>query len=457
MTHRPTHPDERWLHAVPGSWTAGSAAALARSEPWAGSEPGARLLDAPVVFGLRSRGRPPGGQPHDLDRHAYQYGPRPLATGVHGDSLLDCLQQAALTGRGGGHFPVAVKWRAALAAGGGGTVVANGAEGEPASAKDAALLQLRPHLVLDGLALAAETMGARDAVVWLHEGDHATHQAVTRAVAERRSAGDLPLTVRVAVGPDHYLTGESSSVVRALSGGPALPYLARRPAAVQGVAGRPTLLHNAETLARVALVARFGPGGDSDGALVTVVGPSWRVVVGVSAGETFGQLVARTGMVAGVPQAVLVGGYGGSWLPWAKAAGAQVSASGLASLGASLGAGVVAPLPAGACGIAQTARLVEYLAASSARQCGPCMFGLPAVADLVTRLATGRAGRGDLKTLRRYAGEVAGRGACHHPDGALRLVWSALRVFEADVLRHVAGQPCAGACGPALLPVPEVG
>jgi NADH:ubiquinone oxidoreductase subunit F (NADH-binding) len=322
---------------------------------------------------------------------------------------------------------------------------------------DAALLQLRPHLVLDGLALAAETLGARDAVVWLHEGDHVTHQAVSRALAERRSASDLGLVVRIAEGPDHYLSGESSAVVRALSGGPALPYLARRPAAVHGVGGRPTLLHNADTLARVALVARFGLDADTGGALVTVVGPSRRVVLGLPAGETFARLLARTGVVGGVPQAVLVGGYGGSWLPWSQVAAVQVCEAGLRPLGASLGAGVVAPLPAGACGLAETANLVAFLAASSARQCGPCMFGLPAVADLVGRLAAGRAGRADLKALRRYAGEVAGRGACHHPDGAVRLVSSALRVFEADVRRHLSDGPCAGASGPALLPVPEVG
>ncbi len=442
--------EERWLTSVPSPATAGARAVAAVLEPGPG------LLDEPAVFPLRSRERSSGVLAHDLDRHLEAYGPRPAATWDRGDAVMAALEHSALTGRGGGHFPVVAKWRAALSAGGGGLVVANGAEGEPASVKDAALLQLRPHLVLDGLAIAAETVGARAAVVWLHAGDAEAYRAVSRALAERRAAGASEVPVRIAQGPDHYLSGESSAVVRALSGGPALPLLSRRPAAASGVDGRPTVLHNAETLAMVALVARSGPTAQADLWLVTLVAPTRRLVLSVSAGETLAGLLARGGLGGHAPQAVLVGGYGGSWLPWAEAGRAEVSERGLRALGASLGAGVVAPLPAAACGIAETARLVEYLAGSGAQQCGPCMFGLPSMSELVGRLRDGRAGRGDLKLLHRYAGEIDGRGACHHPDGAVRLVRSALRTFASDVRRHLADGPCQGIRRPALLPVPGV-
>jgi NADH:ubiquinone oxidoreductase subunit F (NADH-binding) len=429
---------ERWLHAVPDTIIAG---------PWS-------LLDQPVAFDPRSREALGSQVPHDLGRHHEAYGTRPSAVGAHGRALVDTLTESRLTGHGGGHFPVARKWRTALAAGGGGVVVANCAEGEPASAKDAALLQLRPHLVLDGLALAAEALGTREGVVWLHEGDRVTRTAVVRALEERRLAGDLSLVVRIADAPDHYLSGESSSVVRALSGGPALPYLARQPAAVSGVGGRPTLLHNAETLARVALVARYGGRTQAAGPLVTVVGRSARVVVPTRPDETFAEAVHRSGAAAGTPQAVLVGGYGGSWLPWADVAGLAIDGPGLSRWGASTGAGVVAPLESYACGLVETARLLDFLAGSSARQCGPCVFGLPALRDLVQRLASGDGGRRTLKTLERYSGEINGRGACHHPDGAVRLVATALRTFHADVWHHLDHGPCEGSAVPALLPLP---
>jgi len=445
VSHPPVPIDQRWLHAVSGS-------AVAELDAWADEEP-AGLLDAPVMFGLHSRSHPVGAEVHDLDGHEVTYGPRPSGSGLRGEVLLDAIAQRELTGRGGGHFPVAAKWRAALAAGGGGLVVANGAEGEPASVKDAALLQLRPHLVLDGLALAAEVLGTRHAVIWLHAGDLATQRSVSRALVERATRGDLGIEMRIAVGPDHYLTGESSSIVRGLEGGPALPYLARRPAAVAGVGGRPTVVHNVETLARVGLAARNGA---ADGALVTLVGPRSRVVYSASPLHTFGGLLEEAGATLDAFQAVLVGGYGGSWLPWPQAAHVPLSESSLRQVGASMGAGVVAPLPRAACGLTETSRLLDFLAASSARQCGPCVFGLPALADVFRRLATGRPSRGDLKALDRYAGEIKGRGACHHPDGAVRLARTALHCFADDVRRHATGRPCPGASGPVVLPVPEV-
>ncbi len=422
------------------------------------------ILAGPVTFALGSREHPQGVPPHDLGDHLGTYGPRPPATGHHGDRLLDALQELALTGRGGGHFPVVAKWRTVLRAGGGGTVVANGAEGEPASAKDAALLQLRPHLVLDGLTLAAEAVGADDAVVWLHEGDVATHRTVALALAERRAAGG-EIGIRVATGPDRYLSGESSVVVRALSGGPALPYLARRPAAESGIGGRPTLVQNAETLARVALAARTGAGADAGadvqgGTLLTVVGAGRRLVLEAGPAETIGGIVA--GALAGSgdgrpPAAVLVGGYGGSWLPWATVAPLAPTEPALRRAGASLGAGVVLPLPPGGCGLAETAAVLRYLAASGARQCGPCLFGLPAMAELVTAVASGAARRSDVRQLDRFAGQVEGRGACHHPDGAVRLVRTAFTVFADDVRRHLSGGACPGSLRPTSFPVPEVG
>ena len=425
---------------------------------------GPALLDEPVVFGTHARHKPlspaPRGAglvpavPVDLAAHYERFGARPVADIATAEALLDALDEVELRGRGGGHFPVARKWRAALAAGVDGVVVANGAEGEPASAKDAALLQLRPHLVLDGLALAAEVVGARECVVWLHQGDTATARAVSAAMGERRRAGLAEPPVRIAYGPDHYLSGESSAVVRALSGGPALPRLARVSAASSGVHGRPTVLQNVESLAMVALVARWGAAVDADHTLVTLVGPRHRVVLPLADDLTFDDVLAAVGWSGGRPSAVLVGGYGGSWLPWSRVAALPVTERHLRGVGASLGAGVIAPLAPSSCGLHETARLLSYLADSGARQCGPCLFGLPALAEAVRLLADGRARRGDLRVLGRHADEVDGRGACHHPDGAVRLLRSALATFADDVVRHRSGHACAAPPASALLPLP---
>ena len=171
------------------------------------------------------------------------------------DGLLQRAADAELRGYGGAFFPVARKWQAAIDSGGRGIVVANGAESEPASAKDAALLQLRPHLVLDGLKATARATGSTEAVLWLHKGAQHSRVSIERAMVERRAGGVTDVPIRIAEGPARYLSGESSAIVRALSGGPALPHTLTVPAAVSGVDGRPTLVHNVETLARVGLLA----------------------------------------------------------------------------------------------------------------------------------------------------------------------------------------------------------
>jgi len=111
----------------------------------------------------------------------------------------------------------------------------------------------------------------------------------------------------------------------------------------------------------------------------------------------------------------------------------------------------VAALPVGACGLAETARVARYLADESAGQCGPCLFGLDAIAGGLEALAVG--GRHDLGTLRRWLGQAEGRGACHHPDGAVRMVRSALAVFDAEIGLHARGR-CSGTGQTAVLPVP---
>ena len=95
--------------------------------------------------------------------------------------------------------------------------------------------------------------------------------------------------------------------------------------------------------------------------------------------------------------------------------------------------------------------MVRYLADESAGQCGPCLFGLDAVAGEVQRLADGRTS--SLVTLRRWLGQVDGRGACRHPDGTVGLIRSALSVFEAELDQHAQGWCCATRQGP-VLPVP---
>ena len=184
-----------------------------------------------------------------------------------------------------------------------------------------------------------------------------------------------------------------------LDGGPALPTFTPPRPFERGVGGAPTLVQNVETLAHVALIARFGPewfrgvgtGDERGSALVTVSGAVRRPgVYEIAVGTPLRDLVAPAGGTTAELGAVLAGGYFGAWLPAAEALAAPLSEAGLAPLGGALGARAFVALPATSCGVAETARVVRYLAGESAGQCGPCVHGLAAIAnDLVqSRAAT---------------------------------------------------------------------
>jgi hypothetical protein len=156
----------------------------------------------------------------DLVAHLRRHG-RPR---YRGPSLIEHVQAAGLTGRGGAAFPVATKLRAVAAAGGSPVAVANGAEGEPASSKDAALLWFAPHLVLDGLQLAAEAIGARTAYVYVHAGSDARGGPdlpwhLQAALTQRAAAGTDRVSIELIEAPPRFLAGEETALVSRINGG----------------------------------------------------------------------------------------------------------------------------------------------------------------------------------------------------------------------------------------------
>ena len=234
------------------------------------------------------------------------------------------------------------------------------------------------------------------------------------------------------------------------------------------MSGRPTALDNVETLAHLALIARYGADWFRRQGSATAPGTSLFTLTGAVArpgvhelplGLPLGEALRAAGGVSTPIQAVLLGGYAGTWVKLPEAADWALAPKELKTAGAALGVAVVRALPVRACGLVETARIVRYLAGESARQCGPCMFGLPAIADDLGYLAAGRRHQAQaaLHQLRRRLDIISGRGACAHPDGAVRLASSALRVFSHDVAAHAAGRPCPYAAGPAHLTVPGAG
>ena len=407
---------------------------------------------------------PPAGENGDLASHLGRRGPVPYRG--RAQALIGDLRLAGLAGRGGAAFPAYRKLEAVAAAPAGrAIVVGNGAEGEPASHKDEALLLLAPHLVLDGLQLAAEAVGATRAVLYVRRPVRARARLDVQ-VSERDARGLDRVAVELVSAPDRFLAGQESALASLVSGGAAVPRFAPPRVFERGVDGRPTLVQNVETLAHLALIARYGPAWfravgtpDEPGSMLcTLRQADGSVTVTEAAIGISLQALLRTDSIAGgsggpSPLAILVGGYHGTWLPAGQASGLTLSNAALRPVGALAGAGVLATLPADRCGLVETARVVRYLALESAGQCGPCLNGLPSIAAAMAELAAPRPSPRVLDDLSRWTGLVEGRGACHHPDGTVRLVRSSLRVFAAEIRHHQWGC-CSAASFAPFLPVP---
>jgi NADH:ubiquinone oxidoreductase subunit F (NADH-binding) len=411
-----------------------------------------------------------GKRPQSLDAHLARHGTLPYRdrSGTAGNpgALVRAIEEAGLTGRGGAGFPVHRKLRAVLeAAGKRGrppTVIANGAESEPASEKDATLLWLAPHLVLDGLQLAAEAVGADTAILVTHaDREHDVAGRLRQALQERLAARLDRVPVQLAATPARFLAGQETALVNQLGGGPAIPTFMPPRITERGLNANPTLVQNVETLAHLALIARRGPrwfrevgtAREPGSMLATLRRADGRPrIIEVPLGMPLRDLLGDA--LTGPEPAVLLGGYHGMWLPAAKAASLTLDNGSLEPAGARVGAGIVISLPPDRCGLVETARVVRYLALESAGQCGPCLNGLPRIAATLAELASGRSRPGSREDLERWSGLVTGRGACHHPDGTARFVRSALRTFANEVSRHQRGQCSATSTAP-FLPVPD--
>ena len=387
-----------------------------------------------------------------IDQHQNRLGVRPA-----GDrALIEVLKASGLRGRGGAWFPTWRKWSAvAEHSNGNSVVVVNASEGEPLSAKDRVLLTLRPHLVLDGAAVAAETLGADDVVLYLTNASKTTEQILRRALNERAEAGLQEPPIRIERTSHRYIAGESSAVVNRVSGGPSKPRFSLQRSAESGVHGQPTLVQNAETLAHVAMIARYGSDwfrvlgtkSSPGSTLMTLCGNVRRPgVYEVNIGAALGGVLRAAGGTVSPPAGALLGGYFGAWLAPTSLESLPLDVEQLrATHGASLGCGVVAVLPQGGCAIVESSRILTYLAAETAGQCGPCINGLAALAEVMDRIALSQAEFSDIDRVRRWTDMVRGRGACRHPDGAVGQLASALDVFSDHLRAHLYGQRCHGA------------
>lgn len=373
------------------------------------------------------------GDEPSLSAHRTRYGTLPSP---HLSELFEMLTRLGIRGRGGAAFPFATKLQAA-SRGRRPVVVVNLSEGEPASSKDSSLAEVSPHLVLDGAVATATALGTRDVHVVLPAHRLAAAHSMRAAVEERTDR--IRFTLHQA--DPRFVSGQARAVIELLAGRENLPVTAWTPEAVAGLRGRPTLLSNAETWAHVGLVvlrgseqyARLGTRAEPGTTLLTVTVPGCDPEVHEVA---FGSRLNDVLPVESRRSPALVGGFHGSWASGPTLYAARVSVPGMRALGAPLGAGVILAPGPDTCALTFTSLVVDHLAAESSGRCGPCFNGLPALAEALRRV---RDGTGGAAEVGRLADMVAGRGACAHPDGTVRLVRSLFAVIPDELEAHGEG------------------
>ncbi|MGD2115222.1 MAG: NADH-ubiquinone oxidoreductase-F iron-sulfur binding region domain-containing protein [Acidobacteriota bacterium] len=322
------------------------------------------------------------------------------------DWVCDQLETAGLQGRGGAGFPAHIKWRGVRSQPVTERyVVLNADEGEPGTFKDREVMLQRPHLVIEGLAVAACTLEAQDVYLYVRGEFGMCRKALERALDEARERGDLPpereLRWHFADGHGAYICGEESALLEALEGKRGMPRL-RPPFPVErGFRGKPTLIQNVETIACVpALLTRGAAWFRDCGA--TGPGPKLYCLSGHVArpgvyeaplGTTLDQLLERAGGVVGTLKAFSPGGASSGFLP-ADRADVPLDFKSLQEAGSMLGS-------AGMVILNDTADMVEaalaqavFFEEESCGQCSPCRIGTQMLRQALERYLESRANGG---------------------------------------------------------------
>jgi NADH:ubiquinone oxidoreductase subunit F (NADH-binding) len=379
---------------------------------------------------------------------------------------------SGLRGRGGAGFPAGDKWRAVASADDPVRyVVANGYEADPAQGTNRHLMETRPFAVVEGVAIAALAVGAREAVIAVRAEYADAVQALQSAVFAAEEAGflgtdvlgsgrDVALTVRTVQGA--YMLGEETVLLKALEGRRGQPEQ-RPPYPTEiGLFGHPTLVHNVVTLAAVPWIVTHGADayraiGDPDAPGTLLVQVSGAVaapgIAEVATGTTLREILGLAGGIApgATLKAVLVGGPTGGLLP-EELLDTPYTFGALRDAGAHVGSGSMVVADQATCIVDLARLLVRYAADEACGKTIPCRIGLRRLAEIGQRYADGTARPSDPKLLVDLADDCAASALCDHERLAPNPLRTAMRYFGPEIDDHILRGTCpAGVCSPIRL------
>ena len=383
--------------------------------------------------------------------------------GLSQDQVIATVKESALRGRGGAGFPTGLKWSfMPRQFPGQKYLVCNSDEGEPGTCKDRDILQFNPHIVIEGMAIAAYAMGINVGYNYLNGEIFQTYDRFEEALEEARAAGFLgqkimgsnfDFQLHAAHGFGAYICGEETALLESLEGKKGQPRFKPPFPASFGLYGKPTTINNTETFAAVPWIIRNGGaaylacGKPNNGGtkIYSISGDVERPGnYEIPMGTPFAKLLELAGGMRGGRQlkAVIPGGSSAPGLPANIMMDCTMDYDSIAKAGSMLGSGAVIVMDETRCMVKSLQRLSYFYSHESCGQCTPCREGTGWLWRMVDRIENGHGRASDLDLLNSVADNIQGRTICALGDAAAMPVRGMLKYFRSEFEYHVEHKTC---------------
>ena len=408
--------------------------------------------------------------PTDLDEYLEHDGFQALERCLNDltpEQLIEEIEHSGLRGRGGAGFPTGLKWkRVRQAQGDQKYAIVNGDEGDPGAFMDRMLLESYPYRIVEGLAIAAYAIGAREGILYIRAEYPLAVQRIREALRRCEERGFLgenilgcgfSLRLKIMEGAGAFVCGEETALLASIQGERGMPRLRPPYPAESGLWGKPTLVNNVETYALVPWIVRHGPGafaalGTEESKGTKVFSLAGKIVRGglieVPMGITIREIVEEIG--GGIAQgkrfkAVQIGGPSGGCVP-AQLAHTPIAYESLRAMDAIMGSGGLVVLDESDCMVEMARYFTEFTQNESCGKCTYCRVGTRRMLEILTRICDGQGKRSDLETLEELAATITQGSLCGLGKTAPNPVRSTLKHFRDEYEAHVAGHCPAGKC-----------
>jgi len=394
---------------------------------------------------------------------------RKATTELSPEVVLHTISESGLRGRGGAGYPTGAKWRDCVSQPEPVRyVVANGFEADPGAGADRTLMELDPHLVLEGTAMAAWVVGAERAIIAVSSAAPDAAERLRTAIVEAEEQGyiglslDGPsLTIEVREVTGSFVVGEETVLLRALEGQRAQADQRPPHPSRAGLHGKPTVVNNVKTLAAVPWIVEHGAGAyaslgtaETPGTTLLQLGGATKRsgVVEVPLGTTLRAVVdGPGGGTAGSLKALLVGGPTGGFLP-PEALDTPLTYEALREAGTLAGSGTLLALDDHACLVDVATLMTRYLNDNACGKTIPCRIGTRRLSELGAAFCSGRARPTDADLLDDLAADVRDAALCGLEADAGNPLLSVMRYFAPEFEAHATRGECpAGVCQPISL------